>query len=116
MKEEIVPMIREIGNRYMLDTIIQWYEPFRTTINTPEAVNMIRSAARKLKLLLIERNEPFRWSEDFGEFTARYPGAIFGLGSGENHSDLHTPHYDFPDEIIEPGIRMYHEIIRQINR
>ncbi|MBE0646464.1 MAG: amidohydrolase [Bacteroidales bacterium] len=116
IKDTIIPVIREIGIRYMLDTIIQWHEPFSATVNTPEAVTMIRSAARKLDFPLVERNDPFRWSEDFGEFTAKYPGAIFGLGSGENHSDLHTPHYDFPDEIIEPGIRMFYEIINQINR
>jgi len=116
IKAEIIPMIREIGIRYMLDTIIQWHEPFRATVNAPEAVTIVRTAARRLELPLVERNEPFRWSEDFGEFTAKFPGAIFGLGSGENHSDLHTPHYDFPDEIIEPGIRIFHEIIKQINR
>jgi amidohydrolase len=116
IKEEIVPLIREIGIRYMLDTIIQWHEPFSATVNAPEAVSMIRAAARKLDLTIIERTEPFRWSEDFGEFTSKYPGALFGLGSGEHHSDLHTPHYDFPDEIIEPGIMIFYEMIKQINR
>jgi len=116
IKAEIIPMIREIGIRYMLDTIIHWHEPFSATVNAPEAVTMIRTAARKLDLPIVERTEPFRWSEDFGEFTAKFPGAIFGLGSGEHHSDLHTPHYDFPDEIIEPGIRIFYEMIKQINR
>jgi metal-dependent amidase/aminoacylase/carboxypeptidase family protein len=70
-----------------------------------------KTAARKLELPLGEREVPFRWSEDFGEFTAKFPGAIFGLGFGENHPDLHTLNYDFPDEIIESGIRMFYEIV-----
>ena len=114
MKAEIVPMIREIGDRYMLDTIIQWHEPFSPIINALDAVDLIRSAARKLELPLVERKEPFRWTEDFGEFTAKYPGAMFGLGAGEHHADLHTPHYDFPDEIIESGIRILYDIVKQI--
>lgn len=115
LKASIVPLIRDIGIKHMLETIIQWHEPFNATINAPEAAKLIRTAANNLELLLLERDEPFRWSEDFGEFTASYPGAMFGLGSGVDHSDLHTPQYDFPDEILEPGIRMFDEIISQIN-
>ncbi len=115
MKAKIVPMIRDIGNNYSLDTIIQWHERFDSTINDQEAVGIIQAAARTCTFPLVEMNEPFWWSEDFGQFTERFPGAIFGLGAGENHSDLHTANYDFPDEIIEPGIRIFHEIINQLN-
>jgi hypothetical protein len=27
---------------------------------------------------------------------------------------LHNPDYDFPDEIIEPGIKIFYSIINQI--
>lgn len=116
MKAALIPMIRNLGIRNRLETTVQWHEPFSATVNDPEAVALIRSAARKLDLPLVEREEAFRWSEDFGEFTAKFPGALFGLGSGERHPDLHTPDYDFPDEIIEPGIRIFQEIINQLNR
>ncbi|MBL7138558.1 MAG: M20/M25/M40 family metallo-hydrolase [Bacteroidales bacterium] len=46
------------GNSYKLEPIIQWHEPFGPIINAPEAVNLIRSAARKLELPLVERKEP----------------------------------------------------------
>ncbi|WP_264562488.1 MULTISPECIES: hypothetical protein [unclassified Flavobacterium] len=32
-------------------------------------------------------------------FTQLIPGAMFGIGSGENCPALHNPDYDFPDEI-----------------
>jgi len=115
MKTEIVSMIRDIGNKYSLDTIIRWHERFDATVNDQEAVNIIRAAARTLKFHIVEMKEPFWWSEDFGRFTERFPGAIFGLGAGEHHSDLHTPNYDFPDEIIEHGIHIFYEIIKQMN-
>jgi len=57
--------------------------------------------------------QPFKWSEDFGHFLEKYKGAIFGIGSGEDHPDLHNPDYDFPDEIIEPAIRLFHSIISE---
>ena len=34
--------------------------------------------------------------EDFGLFTARHTGCMFGLGSGERQPALHNPDYDFP--------------------
>ncbi len=115
MKAEIVAMIRDISKRFSLDITIQWHERFTTTVNDPKAVTILRKAAETLEFPLIEMDTPFWWSEDFGQFTERFPGALFGLGAGENHPDLHTSSYDFPDEIIEPGIRIFHEIINQLN-
>ena len=56
---------------------------------------------------------PFRWSEDFGRFTAVAEGALFGLGAGEKTIDLHDPDYDFPDELIESGSAIFQRIVRE---
>ena len=48
--------------------------------------------------------------KDFGHFLANYPGALFGLGSGTDQPALHNPDYDFPDELIETGIRIFYNI------
>ena len=63
---------------------------------------------------LIEIENPFRWSEDFGHFISRYKGAMFGIGSGEDHPQLHNPDYDFPEEIIPAGINMFFTIMNEI--
>ena len=34
----------------------------------------------------------------------------FGLGSGENCPPLHSPQYDFPDEVIETGATLFYTI------
>ena len=115
MKAEVVKMIRDISKRYSLEITVEWHERFNATLNDPEVVNIVRLAAETIELPLVEMKEPFWWSEDFGQFTERFPGTLFGLGTGENHPDLHTPNYDFPDEIIEPGIRIFYEIIKQLN-
>ena len=59
-------------------------------------------------------NNPLPWSEDFAYFTRKFPGALFGLDSGESQSQLHNPDYDFPDEIIEDVIKMYNEIFHRV--
>lgn len=73
----------------------------------------VAAAASGLGLKVEEVAEPFRWSEDFGHFTERYPGAFFGLGSGSAQPQLQDDAYDYPDELIETGARLYRAIIDQ---
>ncbi len=96
-----------------LKVSIRWDEEFPATVNDNSLVYMIDGAARELGYETHYEPHPFAWSEDFGHFTGCYPGAMFGLGAGENHPALHHPSYDFPDELIEPGIEMFAEIIRR---
>jgi metal-dependent amidase/aminoacylase/carboxypeptidase family protein len=64
---------------------------------------------------IYEAEEPFAWSEDFGQFTDRFPGAFFGLGSGKEQPPLHASNYNFPDELISTGVRLFLSIIDQHN-
>ena len=36
---------------------------------------------------------------------------MFGLGAGENVPELHNPDYDFPDELIETGVKIFSGIV-----
>ena len=54
--------------------------------------------------------EPMRWSEDFGWYLMRCPGAYFGIGAGEDHPGLHTPDYAYPDALLWPTMRAFAEI------
>jgi len=67
----------------------------------------------ELGLKVEEVKEPFRWSEEFGHFTDRYKGAFFGLGSGSVQPQSHDDAYDYPDELIEIGARLYRAFIEQ---
>ena len=59
--------------------------------------------------------EGFRWSEDFGVFTLNGEGAMFGLGAGIEHPQLHNPDYVFPDELIPVGQSVFLNAIRRLN-
>ncbi|MDV7390203.1 hypothetical protein RZS08_02565, partial [Arthrospira platensis SPKY1] len=82
--------------------------------NDEEAVEKVRNAAKALNLSIIEKQEPFKWGEDFGLFTANYKGCMLGIGSGENTPALHNPDYDFPDEIIEPSALLFFNILKDL--
>lgn len=104
----------EIAEHNNLQCAINETEVFSSTINGDSAVKLMRTTAQELGLTIIDKKEPFRWSEDFGLFSQRYEGGLFGLGAGEKTPSLHNPDYDFPDEIIPTGCRMFKGLIEKI--
>lgn len=108
--------IDELAVHEKLEVKYDYMEVFPAVINNKKAVEYCRKAANELNVEVIERKMPFKWGEDFGAFTQKFPGMMFGLGSGEDQPALHHDEFDFPDEIIPNGIQIFNEIIEQINR
>lgn len=114
MKELEHQLLRElegIGEKHQLGLETEFLEVFHANQNNDRAFEVIKKAAEKADLKFEERPQPFRWGEDFGLFTERFPGAMFGLGAGENTPALHNPDYDFPDALLPTGVRMFRGII-----
>lgn len=93
---------------------VEYTEEFPATVNDDECNSLIMNAAKQESLKIVNPDTPFRWSEDFGQFTERFPAALFGLGSGTEQPQLHNPDYDFPDEIITTGAQMFFNIYNKI--
>jgi len=115
-KQSIVGKIHELAKEDDLVSSIEWLEPFAANENNPEVVNQIKIAAKKLEFEYIDKEFPFDWGEDFGLFTQNYKGAMFGLGAGENTPSLHDANYDFPDELIEKGEKMFYELANELSQ
>lgn len=113
LKEKAVKLAEGHSKTYNLDLETEWVESFSATINDAEAVDIIRAAAKEEGLALQEKEKPFSWSEDFGHITDVYRGGMFGLGAGVNQSALHASDYDFPDDLIGTGVKMFARIIEQ---
>lgn len=99
--------VAEIAGRYGLTVSRSLVEPFHATENNGDCVEAIEKAAEDMPLRVRYQMEPNRWSEDFAEYLLEFKGAMFGIGSGENHAELHHPDYDFPDELIEPAAQLF---------
>ena len=111
MSEKI---IKEEAKNYGLKYSVDWTEEFPSSINNNGCVGIVKKCSEKLNLNIIEIEEPFRWSEDFGHFLNKYKGVLFGVGSGKEHPDLHNPDYDFPDSIIKPSVELFYSITKEI--
>lgn len=114
LTEKVEAIVNHHVAKHNLKYDISYVEEFPATINNPELVDLIETAAKNNKIEIQYLEHPFKWSEDFAHFTQTYPGVLFGLGSGVGHPQLHNPDYDFPDDIIENGVRMFYEIYKQI--
>lgn len=113
LSDDYLSQALEICAKHQLETEYQWLEEFHANKNHPEAVQCIKKAAIKNELLLKQLVRPFRWGEDFGLFTQKYKGAMFGIGSGKDTPALHNPDYDFPDQILKTGILMFYQILKE---
>lgn len=103
--------IRALASEAGLDLEVSYTEFFRAIRNDDAAVELLAEAALKAGLKVAYEEQPFTWGEDFGRFTEEYKGAFFGLGAGEEAPALHRPDYDFPDLLIESGVRFYLTLI-----
>lgn len=112
LNKDTVKSINEISHKHNIKCDIKWTEDFNAVENDNDCVKIIENAALENKLIVKTLEKPFRWSEDFGLFTNIYRGAMFGLGSGKDCPPLHNSKYDFPEDIIETGIKMFYSIIR----
>lgn len=108
-------IVQNITSKHQLKSDISWTESFFANQNSPKAVGWIRESALECNLAVFEAVVPFGWGEDFGLFTEKFEGAMFGLGAGENMPALHNPDYDFPDTILPAGIKIFHTLLKKVN-
>lgn len=103
-----------ITKKHKLAAKTSYTESFPATINDPQTVEIVENAAGKAGLSVYVLSQPFKWSEDFGHFTACFKGALIGFGSGESHPALHSAAYDFPDELIPTGVSLLTNIYEEV--
>jgi amidohydrolase len=107
-------LVEKIALREKLGVSVGWTERFPATVNDRFLTSLAGEVANRTGYKVRHIEKPFRWSEDFGWFTRRHPGLLFGIGAGLGHPELHNPDYDFPDEIISTGVGMIGSICREL--
>ena len=114
LKERLKELINEACNNQGLEYTMDWFDYFPATKNDDHCNDLIYKAANQNGYEIIQRDYPFRFGEDFGWFSKNSKVAMFGLGAGTGSPALHHSDYDFPDEIIETGIRVFSNLIDQV--
>lgn len=104
----------DIANGKGLGLEITYHDVFRHCENAPEAVAHLGRALDAEGVPWDQGDLPMRPSEDFGHFGDKAAAAMFFLGAGETHPSLHNPDYDFPDDLIGIGARVFMRTLRDM--
>ena len=111
LTENTVALSEYVAKEFKLKFSHSIHEDFAATINSYRETDIVEQAAKDLRLSVNYIKEPFPWSEDFGRFGTICPICLFGLGCGLEHEPLHSPTYEFEDEIIDTGIDVFEKIM-----
>ena len=107
-------LVASTAARHRLSARHEYHEIFVASVNAPDAVEHLRRALDEEGVAHGEGDLPMRASEDFGIFGRKAASAMFFLGAGERHPALHNPDYDFPDDLIPIGSRIFMRAARNI--
>jgi amidohydrolase len=110
--ERAMRLVKEKAAFANLGYEISWAEEFVASSNDPGACDILERAGKAAGAEVIHLDEPLPVSEDFGQFSARIPGVMFGLGAGEKCPKLHQADYDFPEQLIQIGSHVFMEIAK----
>ncbi|MBC9177044.1 amidohydrolase [Pseudoroseomonas ludipueritiae] len=114
LRAEAEALARQAAADGGLGIEIGYQDVFDHCENAPEAVAHLRRALEAEGIPHGPHGLPLRASEDFGRFGQLAPSAMFLLGAGEDRPSLHNPDYDFPDELIAIGARVFMRTARDI--
>lgn len=96
---------------------LQYRVGYPVTENHPASAALVRDAA---VAVLGEANvqwgcNPSMASEDFAYMLQACPGAYvwMGVDGVEPSAALHNPYYDFNDQVIEPGVRLWASLVER---
>ena len=114
LQHTVETLISRLSDEHGLTCDFEVHDDFAASMNDPEAVIVACRAMQDLGIPFGEKGVPMRASEDFGAFGWGAKAAMLCLGPGEQHVALHQPEYDFPDDLIPVGARIFDRILRDL--
>nr|WP_174822426.1 amidohydrolase [Ruegeria atlantica] len=111
---EAEALARNAASADGLAVAVTYDDVFEACTNHDEAVRTIVTACTERGVPCELTETPQKFSEDFGQFGKGAKAAMFWLGSGQDHPQLHNPDYDFPDALIPVGVDVFVAAIRSL--
>ncbi|OOY11857.1 peptidase M20 [Thioclava marina] len=117
VQAEMTRRAEMIAEAFHASAELTYQRRYPATINSPEAAETARRAAEAIvgRDAVQTDYAPSMASEDFAFLLEKVPGAYgwIGNGSAEGGRNLHSPHYDFNDEILPLGVQFFVEVARR---
>lgn len=116
VEELIREMVSSLPQAFGLSGTLDYRRGYPVTLNDPQAAQRVRNFAEDLlgKANVLWEGDPSMATEDFAYMLQSCPGAYFWLGTDRKDSEvvpLHNPRYDFNDELVAIGIRLFVSLV-----
>lgn len=108
LRKAVIERSRELARKAGLSFRFEEQDVFPATENDALCASRVLRVCGGTPL-----REPMRWSEDFGHFLHHCRGAFFGIGAGEDHPQIHTEHYEYPDALLAPSAEAFWKLITE---
>lgn len=116
IERRIAELSKSIAEGFGCEARLRYERRFPATINDSGAAKFIRTVISTSDLnLKLSDAHPSMGSEDFAEMLRVVPGCYLWLGGAtqvHNHG-LHSPHYDFNDELIPLGAALWVTLVQK---
>ncbi len=118
LEEGLRRVCNGIEATYHVQIQLDYTRGYPPTINAPDPTFIAREVARQVAGgdQVFTHLKPSMGAEDFSYLARVVPGCYVWLGNGpgEGGCMLHSPHYDFNDEVIATGIRYWLRLAERV--
>ncbi|WP_027283183.1 M20 aminoacylase family protein [Rubritepida flocculans] len=118
LERRIGELARGLAAPYGVAAEVAYRRGVPATVNHPAQTELARAAAAAVVgEAAVREHAPVTGAEDFGLMLEARPGAFMFIGGGKgpegSSPNLHTPHFDFNDEIIPLGVAYWASVVEQ---
>ena len=95
---------------------ISYSDAFPATLNNLPFSALVEKVAKSLGYNTKRNPTGELGSDDYTYFTHNTKATFFNMGAGEKHAPIHTPKFDFDDNLIPDGIDIICSVYKQIQQ
>ena len=117
LEEGIRRIVKSVCEAYGTTAEVEWDSGYPSVVNTPKETALAwKAAAAVVGESNVSKFTPTMGGEDFAYFLQACPGAYIALGQGKSTDSpgLHSPHYDFNDEVLPVGAAYWVKLAEMI--
>lgn len=118
LEEGLARLCNGIETTHRVQAQLDYRRGYPPTVNDTDATRICRAVARQVAVegQVFDDLPASMGAEDFAYLAQVTPGCYvwLGNGAGEGGCMLHSPHYDFNDEIIVTGIRYWWRLVETL--
>lgn len=115
LESRITELSRSIAAGFGCEAQVRYERRFPATVNDPAAAHFVRTVVKDVPSLTVIDANPSMGSEDFSFMLQAVPGCYLWLGAGKSGDNpgLHSPCYDFNDEVLPMGVALWVSLVRE---